>query len=154
MEAAHQSTMEIEGRCCLCREVLPLDRRRKKCLHGNNCIAAKSTIKALLTEPLEENDALNDYAAAICSNCERTVNNIQHYQSKIDSLKKKVMQMLSSLTSISRRFSATGISTYGGPSQAKKPCLDSVVAPTGDDISVSTSTCSPEVKVKLITRVV
>ena len=23
-----QSMMEIEGRCCLCREVLPLDRRR------------------------------------------------------------------------------------------------------------------------------
>ena len=131
--------------------MLPLDRRRKKCLHGNNCIAAKSTIKALLTEPLEEIDALNDSAAAICSNCERTVNNIQHYQSKIDSLKKKVMQMLSSLTST---FSATGSSSYGGPSQAKKPCLDSVVAPTGDDISVSTSTCSPEVKVKLITRVV
>ena len=123
-------------------------------MHGNNCIAAKSIIKALLTEPLEEIDALNDSAAAICSNCERTVNNIQHYQSKIDSLKKKVMQMLSSLTSTSRRFSATGISSYGGPSQAKNPCLDSVVAPTGDDISVSTSTCSPEVKVKLITRVV
>ena len=107
-----------------------------------------------LSEPLEEIDALNDSAAAICSNCERTVNNIQHYQSKIDSLKKKVMQMLSSLTSTSRRFSATGSSSYGGPSQAKKPCLDSVVAPTGDDTSVSTSTCSPEVKVKLITRVV
>ena len=70
LEAAHQSRMEIEGRCCLCHEVLPLDRRRKKCLHGNNCIAAKSTIKALLTEPLEEIDALNDSAAAICSNCE------------------------------------------------------------------------------------
>ena len=37
--------------------------------------------------------------------------------------------------------------------QAKKPCLDSAVAPTGDDISVSTSTCSPEVKVKLITSI-
>ena len=43
-----------------------------------------------------------------------------------------------------------------GHHKQKKTCLDSVVAPTGDDISVSTSTstCSPEVKVKLITSVV
>ena len=94
----------MERHSCLCRDVLPPDRRKRKGLHGNSSIAAKSTLRVLSVVPLEEIEELNDAAAVLCNNCERKVHNISHYQSKVDSLKKIVTEMLSSLTPAGKRL--------------------------------------------------
>ncbi len=130
---------KMERWCCLCREALPLDRRRKKCLHGDKCETVKVIIVGLLSVPLEEVDALNAPTATICSNCEKKANNINHYQSKVETLKKNIMEMLSS------QISFTSSSSDEEGFQAKRPCLDSGTTQAGDDIGASTSTCSPTV---------
>ena len=138
----------MEGCCCLCRELLPSDRRRKKNLHGSSCTAAKSALTRLSTLPLEDIDALADPAAVLCSNCECTVNNIEHYQSKVDSLKKKVMDMLSLQHATRRKHTASPDPICGGPSQAKQPCMDSAAESVG--LSTGSNPVSPVVKVRLI----
>ena len=102
----------------------------------------KFTLRVLSVVPLEEIEELNDAAAVLCNNCERTVHNISHYQSKVDSLKTTVTEMLSSLTPAGKRL-ACSVQVHEGPPQAKQSCLHSDTLPT-EDVA---SPVSPEVKV-------
>ncbi len=56
-------------KCCMCHEVLPLDRKRKKSFHSNTCKNVKATVRNLLSVPLKETNALNSSTATICYYC-------------------------------------------------------------------------------------
>ena len=81
----YTATGRMATHCCLCDQ-LP---NRKKKFHGSSCIPAKSALTFLSTVPLESIAAMKGPDAVLCSNCEQAINNISHYQSKVDSLKKK-----------------------------------------------------------------
>ncbi len=49
----------MERKLCMCHEVLPLDRKRKKSFHSNNGKNVKATVRNLLSVPLKEINALN-----------------------------------------------------------------------------------------------
>ena len=57
--------LEMERKCCMCREVLPLDRRRKRGFHSKTCESVKATVRDLLSVPLEEIGVLNESTATI-----------------------------------------------------------------------------------------
>ena len=59
--------------CCLCRDPVPLDHRRRKRFHGESCSKARSMIKSLSDKCYAE---LSDPCALLCQGCEKKLINI------------------------------------------------------------------------------
>ena len=81
--------------CCLCRETLPANRRKKK-LHGAGCVVAKSVLAALSSAPLDCFETLHA-AAWLCVHCELALDAIRRFENQIIALKADISTKLSSL---------------------------------------------------------
>ena len=80
--------------CCLCQDILPTDRRRRKKLHGSSCEYINKVLVKLSSEDLESYLDIRDPNAFICYKCETELNNVQKLEEKInDKLSKYVYQL-------------------------------------------------------------
>ena len=128
--------------CCLCGKNMP---KRKKKFHGSSCMAAKSALTVLSTVPLESIATLGDDPdSVLCSDCELPINNISHYQSKVDCLKKRVAEMLSSVIPTITRERPSVTPCDDRPQQ---PCLANPISHVEDLAMTQESQESPDVKV-------
>lgn len=103
-------------RCCLCRNPVSGDHRRRKKLHGAGCTKAKAVLRSLSSVPLEALVEMSDQGAILCYNCEKSLNNIRSLEEKIEGLKSEITTKLSALGEASR--------DHDGPPQAKHRHVD------------------------------
>ena len=86
--------------CCLCRDSVSKDHRRKKRLHGEGCKTAKAVLKEVLCAPLETLVETRDPTSVLCYTCERTLSNIHSLTARVETLKANVRRKLSALQSV------------------------------------------------------
>ena len=60
----------MNTQCCLCRDRVPADHRRRKKLQGTSCTTAKAVLKSLSRVPLENLVETRDPKAVLCYKCE------------------------------------------------------------------------------------
>jgi len=83
--------------CCLCRDPVSADHRRRKKLHGLACKIAKAVLRELSPVPLEALVETREPTAVLCYGCERTLNNIHSLAAKVETLKAGVREKVSAL---------------------------------------------------------
>ena len=93
--------------CCLCRDPVSSDHRRRKKLHGAGCCVAKTVMCNLSGIPVDSYVEIRDPLAVLCYTCERKLNNINTLEDKLQNLKADVKDKLSVLQS-SVVFSTVG----------------------------------------------
>ena len=85
--------------CCLCRDPVSSDHRRRKKLHGAGCSIAMTVICNLSSVPVDSYVEIRDPLAVLCYTCERKLNNIHTLEEKLQNLKADVNDKLSVLQS-------------------------------------------------------
>ena len=73
--------------CCLCREPVYSDHRKRKKLHGLACQSVKQLLGELAGVGVEKFPTLRDQEAVLCSNCEvvlKRINKLENDKVKIE----------------------------------------------------------------------
>ncbi len=94
------TTMAAGACCCLCRNPVSTDHRRRKKLHGASCKVAKTVLREVSCVPLEALVETRDPTAVLCYGCEKTLNNIHGLAAKVETLKAGVSEKVSALQSV------------------------------------------------------
>ena len=117
--------------CCLCRDPVPSDHRRKKKLHGDSCWKAKAVLCNLCVVPVDSYVEMRDTRAVLCYTCEKKLNVIHTMEGKILSLKADVRDKLSVLQS--SIVGAVGNRTRVTTDTATESQADNEELPVGPD---------------------
>ncbi len=83
--------------CCLCKSVLPSDKRRRRKLHGESCKEVKEQLQSISAVPLANFEEISDPSAYLCRKCEQRVISIGTWTAKANALKKSIKTLLSQL---------------------------------------------------------
>ena len=83
--------------CCLCRDPVSTDHRRRKKLHGASCTTARTVLREVSSVPLEALVETRDQSAVLCYSCEKILNNIQSLTAKVETLRADVRGKVSAL---------------------------------------------------------
>ena len=86
--------------CCLCRDPVSTDHRRRKKLHGASCTTARTVLREVSSVPLEALVETRDQSAVLCYSCEKILNNIQSLTAKVETLRADVRGKVSALQSV------------------------------------------------------
>ena len=89
-----------EHSCCLCKEALVQDKRRRRKLHGSSCARIKQQLQTLSPVPLESLFETADSNAYLCNACEAQLKAIATFEARLIELKSKVIENLSQLLPI------------------------------------------------------
>ena len=90
----------IMAACCLCRDPVSTDHRRRKKLHGASCTTARTVLREVSSVLLEALVETRDQSAVLCYSCERILNNIQSLTAKVETLRAEVRGKVSALQSV------------------------------------------------------
>ena len=69
--------------CCLCKNPVHDDPRKRKRLHGPGCKAAKDVLQDLAGVSLEVFVRIRDTEAVLCTTCELNLNNVKKLADKL-----------------------------------------------------------------------
>lgn len=86
--------------CCLCRETLSKDKRRRRKLHGPSCSIFKAQMQSMSSVSLESLVETGDKDAYLCSSCETQLKSIGTLEVKLAELKSQIKKKLSNLHSV------------------------------------------------------
>ena len=125
--------------CCLCRQTVCTDHRRRKRLSGPSCSKAREVLTSLSGHTCVD-IMLHNPDAVLCTSCDSTLSNIAEYEQKLTALKRDILgkvsnvmsQGQSSCSTRKRSISPThsvslpaSKATCGGP-----PCSDTRAMPS------------------------
>ena len=71
------------GSCCLCKEALVQDKRRRRKLHGSSCARLKQQLQTLSPVPLESLFETEDANAYLCNACEVQLKAIATFEARL-----------------------------------------------------------------------
>lgn len=85
--------------CCLCKQTLARDRRRKRKLHGDQgkSAAIKEQLQALSSVPLDSLIETRDKDAYLCSGCENQITSFSSLNDKVAKLRRDIQIKISTL---------------------------------------------------------
>ena len=89
--------------CCLRREPVPSNRRKRKKLHGEACTSARSVLRKFTAVPLETLAETRDPDAVLCYSCENKLTSIHDLEIKLKEARSTIERMAGCLQAAARR---------------------------------------------------
>ena len=84
------SNLVLSTSCCLCRDLVGSDSRKKKRLHGPGCASAKELLQVLAGIALEKFPTFSDQKAVLCYGCEGILKCINKLEKDIVNIEEEV----------------------------------------------------------------